>query len=66
MSAIHYAGEIQTLRKHVAPGWAACCSGMRAVRIRAEGRNTKAMNKVTCRVCLHIMSQAGIYEDGIK
>jgi hypothetical protein len=49
---IHYAGEVWDDRGLVLAGWAACCSGDRAIKIRDEGRNTRDKKEVTCLRCL--------------
>lgn len=54
---IHYAGPIRTSRMRVLPGWAACCSGDRAERIRAEGAHSYVIGEVTCRACLRTMAR---------
>jgi hypothetical protein len=53
---LHYAGPIRTTTTYILAGWAACCSGDRAVRIRAEGRNTYIPERVTCKACLRMMA----------
>ena len=57
---IHYAGAVTAGRTHVLPGWAACCSGHRAEKIRAERQNTRDPEKVTCAACLKMMVRGGI------
>lgn len=58
MKAIHYAGAVRTMRMRVLPGWAACCSGEKADRIRAESRHTYDPAKVTCAACKRVMTKA--------
>ena len=58
---IHYAGEIRARRLHVLPGWAACCSGIKAEEIRAERRNTYMRGAVTCRRCLAVIAKHDEY-----
>jgi hypothetical protein len=60
--AIHYAGELRTKRLHILPGFAACCSGDKAWRIRVNGSNTKDSDNVTCQACLKRMQAAREYE----
>ena len=55
---IHYAGEVYTKRSHGFAGWAACCSGSKAERIRAERWNTYEPAEVTCKACLRVMARA--------
>lgn len=57
MKAIHYAGAVRTARMRVLPGWAACCSGDKADRIRAEGQHTYDPTKVTCTACKRVMAK---------
>jgi len=54
---IHYGGSVSTPRMRILAGWAACCSGDRAVRIRAEGAHTRAVSAVTCKACLRVMAK---------
>lgn len=49
---IHYAGEIWDHIGLMLEGWAACCSGDRAVAIRENGHNTYDRTEVTCKRCL--------------
>ena len=56
-ATIHYAGAVQTPTVRILGGWAACCSGDRARRIRAEGRHTYDLLAVTCRTCLRVMAR---------
>lgn len=60
---IHYKGELyvpmasgSTL--HVMGGWAACCSGDRARKIRERGQNTYDESEVTCKRCLALIQKA--------
>jgi len=55
---IHYAGGVRTARMMILGGWAACCSGDKAERIRATGKNTLVLDEVTCKACLRVMSRA--------
>ena len=48
----HYAGEIFTATSHTLPGWAACCSGDRARKIRADGAHSVVAADVDCKRCL--------------
>lgn len=57
MSAkVHYAGELRyahgELVTQILPGYAACCSGDRAIAIRAKFQNTYLRERVTCKSCL--------------
>jgi len=54
---IHFAGAVQTRRCRILPGWAACCSGARALQIRADGQHTYNPDDVTCGTCKRIMAQ---------
>lgn len=54
---IHYAGSVHTPRRDIPAGWAACCKGGKAVRIRREGAHTPSLAKVTCRACLRVMEK---------
>jgi hypothetical protein len=54
---IHYAGAVNTPRMKILPGWAACCSGDKADRIRANGNNTMNPKDVTCAACRRIMAK---------
>lgn len=59
--AIHFAGRLQWLnpktgvRTTILPGWAACCSDLRADRIRQRGNHTRNAADVTCRACRKLM-----------
>ena len=57
---IHYAGPIRAQLKSsfriVLPGWAACCSGERAERIRERRQHTRIAADVTCAACLRLMA----------
>jgi len=57
MKKIHYSGAVRTPRTKILPGWAACCSGVKADRIRADGNNTADPAKVTCAACLRVMAK---------
>jgi len=52
---IHYAGALRWTRggttTDVGAGFAACCSGDRAWKIRADGAHTVNMDDVTCWHC---------------
>lgn len=52
---IHYAGALHWRRKgwvtKVGGGWAACCSGDRAFKIRERGNHTYERSHVTCKLC---------------
>lgn len=61
MSVIHYAGRIDHAGGYVLPGWAACCSGDKAIKIRAERRNTYDKDLVSCKQCLHMMAKHDAY-----
>lgn len=54
---LHYAGPVRTKRMRILPGWAACCSGEKAEKIRALGHNTMLPGAVTCQACLKIMGR---------
>lgn len=57
-SVTHYAGEIIHANGHILPGWAACCFGEKAMKIRQERRHTLDREKVTCRGCLKMIEKA--------
>jgi len=57
MAKIHYSGAVRTPRTKILPGWAACCSGPKADKIRADGNNTADPDKVTCAACLCVMAK---------
>jgi hypothetical protein len=57
MNKIHYSGAVRTPRTTILAGWAACCSGIKAERIRANGNNTNNPVDVTCRACLKVMAK---------
>lgn len=57
MMVIHYSGAVRTPRTRILAGWAACCSGIKAERIRANGNNTDNPANVTCRACLRVMAK---------
>lgn len=61
---MHYAGRLviknyRTNRvTHIGGGYAACCSGERAVHIAEEGHNTRDQYSVTCKSCLAQIARA--------
>ena len=57
---IHYAGAARYGRTRILAGWAACCSGTKADRIRATGQHTYVPAGVTCAACRRVMAKAGI------
>jgi len=56
MRKIHYAGALSRRGMRIFSGWAACCTGPRAEKIRASGANTLDVSLVTCKSCLRTMS----------
>lgn len=58
---IHYAGEIRDHNGSMLPGWAACCSGDRAVEIRAKGNHSYDRSEVTCKACLKRLISHDVY-----
>ncbi len=59
---IHYAGEMLCRSGkdgvlHLLGGFAACCYGDRAVRIRRERRSTHDRALVTCKACRAVMAR---------
>ena len=54
---IHYAGAVRTPTVKILPGWAACCSGDKADRIRSAGANTYDPEMVTCAACRRVMAK---------
>ena len=57
----HYAGEIIWENGSVLPGWAACCSGDRAVEIRERGNHTLNKVEVTCKQCLKMIARHEVF-----
>jgi hypothetical protein len=61
---IHYAGALSwrqgKTKTSVLAGWAACCSGDRAEKIRAAGTHTYEASAVTCKRCLTCLDKAAI------
>ena len=53
---IHYSGEVITQNMRILPGWAACCSGEQAERIRAARNNSTDPDAVTCAACWRVMA----------
>jgi len=63
MTTLHYAGALEYdkadgMTAVILGGWAACCAGPKAMKIREEGRNTWEESRVTCKRCLAIMEKA--------
>ena len=56
---IHYAGALRYGRTRILAGWAACCSGPKAERIRATGQHTYVPAEVTRETCRRAMEKAG-------
>jgi len=54
---IHYSGGVRTPRMKILPGWAVCCSGIKAENIKDKGYSTDDTADVTCRACLRIMAK---------
>ena len=56
MKPIHYAGALRVQNKRsyqiILAGWAACCSGERAIEIRRNRQHTHDRSLVTCKACL--------------
>lgn len=59
---IHYAGAIEHRNGWILAGWAACCSGDRAVNIRARGQHTYRRSDVTCKACLAMIARGDEYK----
>ena len=59
--SMHYAGSLVSHRLTVLGGWAACCSGDRAEKIREEEQNTYDRALVTCKACLKQIQRADDY-----
>jgi hypothetical protein len=60
---IHFAGALEYndrrgYRCTVFPGWAACCSDLRAKAIRERGNHTYDKSKVTCAHCRVLIAKA--------
>jgi len=51
--AIHYSGGLDS--PYRLRGWPACCSGERAERIAAQGRQTADRFQVTCSRCVRLI-----------
>ena len=51
---MHYCGEVYLKRGHRAAGWAVCCSGAQAYKIRDQGKQTQQIASVTCKQCLNL------------
>lgn len=58
----HYRGEIVTLRGTWLAGWAVCCSGDRAFKVREVGNHTYVRADVTCKACQRQLDAADLYE----
>ncbi len=61
--AVHYAGELWIQRARgkvrvIFPGFAACCSGLKALRIAREKRHTYDVTRVTCARCVAAIDKA--------
>ncbi len=60
--AIHYGGDLRVVRGKrvtlILAGWAACCSGDKARRIRERNQHTINREAVTCKRCLALMKKA--------
>ena len=63
MKKIHYAGPIQVSRKRILPGWAACCSGLKAEEIRETGMHSYGRSEVTCARCLRMIAAHDAYAE---
>jgi len=60
---IHYAGSVRWTnakgeKTNILMGWAACCTGERAQKIRDRAQNTYEECCVTCLACLRILRLA--------
>ncbi len=73
MSVLHYAGSLRIHTRHkkggssltvISGGWAACCSGTRAMKIRETGQHSYDREAVTCKACLKLMQKAGAAPQG--
>jgi hypothetical protein len=57
---IHYAGALEIRRgdrvTKIAEGYAACCSGRRANKIRGQGNHTWMLERVTCKPCMRLLT----------
>jgi hypothetical protein len=60
---VHYAGGVTTRTATMLPGWAACCSGERARKIRIDGNQTYTVSLVTCGACLKQIARQEQYID---
>lgn len=54
---MHYAGVIIWRGGNVLPGWAACCTGDKAVAIRDRGNHVWNRDEVTCKGCLKMIKK---------
>ena len=52
MLKMHYCGEIYLTTGHRAPGWPVCRWGDAARKVRDQGNMTRAIDMVTCKLCL--------------
>jgi len=57
---MHYAGELRIERgesvKQILGGYAACCSGDLARKIRAQGNHSWLPERVTCQPCQRLLT----------
>jgi hypothetical protein len=63
MKRIHFAGYLKYITsdgwsREIFAGWAACCSGPIARRIRADGNHSHNSSEVTCKSCLRVLAAA--------
>lgn len=59
---MHYAGGLVAKRLTVLGGWAACCWGDRAEKIRELEQHTYDRDLVTCKRCLRVLEKADEYQ----
>ncbi len=57
LAATHYAGALRWTKPNgtvvsILPGWAGCCSGDRARKVRESGNRTYDRARVNCKACL--------------
>lgn len=64
MRKVHWAGGLRLPKARMLAGWACCCSGRSAEKIRAEGNQTKVIEEVTCKKCRENMVKAGLVDKG--
>lgn len=61
-AVVHYAGALAWVDGkrivQIAPGFAACCSGDKAVEIAKRGAHTYVATETTCKACVACIEKA--------